>query len=402
MSPIPSLLSSDDEELTAQLIELLGRDDRELAPAALQHTRWKTLYPPCKPRSLQKLVVALLFINLGALAYVTLAAVSSSAPPTDAFDITFARFWRNGLSVHDSERYPADFFGNVMPIPCHSHNDYLRRTPLFAALGSGCVSIEADVWPGKADLYVAHTRSGIRQVMTLRNMYIDPLAAILEFMNSPSMPEQNTGRPLGIFYNNPVQSLTLLVDFKTPDADIFTLLYDQLQPLREKGWLTHWNGTDRVARPITVVASGSVDFGLLIANHSYRDIFYDAPLDALNDESDGRFDSAGRLPDVTVQRFKYNPSNSHLASVKFSRAIGPLWGGRLSDEQMETLRRQIHDARERQLIPRYWGTPRWPRSLRSAIWALLVQEGIGLLNVDDLWAARKGQWGSWPQGGPQT
>ncbi|KAJ9131071.1 Altered inheritance of mitochondria protein 6 [Pleurostoma richardsiae] len=404
VSPILPLLSPEDE-LAAQHTGHLDRDSQVVIPAILQHAKRKhvkTIYSPCHPRRLQRLVFVFLFMTVCALMHVTLTAVWPSTPVADEFDVAFARFWRNRLSVHDSERYPVDFFGNVMPIPCHSHNDYWRRTPLFAALGSGCVSIEADVWPEKMDLYVAHTRSDVRENATLRHMYIDPLRGILEALNSPTMLSQYASRPLGFFYNDPMQSLTLLVDFKTPDDSIFTLLYDQLQPLRDRGWLTHWNGTDRVIRPITVVASGSVDFDLLTANHSYRDIFYDAPLHALEDESDGQVDSGGTVPDDPIRNFKYNPSNSHLASVKFSKAIGLLWRERLSDEQIKTLRKQIHNARERQLVPRYWGTPRWPRSLRGAIWALLVQEGIGLLNVDDLRAVRKGRWGLWPQGGPET
>jgi hypothetical protein len=43
---------------------------------------------------------------------------------------------------------------------------------------------------------------------------------------------------------------------------------------------------DRVQRSITVVASGAADFDTRVANQTYRNIFYDAPLDDLEDESD--------------------------------------------------------------------------------------------------------------------
>jgi len=224
-------------------------------------------------------------------------------------------------------------------------------------------------------------------------MYINALVGILEVMNPSGTSHQHSGEPMGIFYTDPMQTLTLLVDFKTQGIETWFLLYNQLQPLRERGWLTYWNGIDRVQRPITVVASGAADSDILIANQTYRDIFYDAPLDDLEDESDRE----AILGDL--QTFKYNPSNSHLASVKFQEAIGPLRHLRLSDAQIQRLQRQIRNARERQLIPRYWGTPRWPRGLRDVIWNLLVQEEVGLLNVDDLRAVRKGQWGLWPQGG---
>jgi hypothetical protein len=178
-------------------------------------------------------------------------------------------------------------------------------------------------------------------------------------------------------------------------------VYEQLAPLRERGWLTHWNGTNRVNRPITVVGSGNTPFELLIANETYRDIFFDAPLEALVDPSDAHPASVSANNSVAgkARVFKYNPSNSHFASVKFEEAVGMLWNGELSRAQIGILRTQSKQARMRGLIPRYWGTPRWPRGLRDQIWTVLVKEDIGLLNVDDLRAVRKGHWGFWPQGG---
>ncbi|KAL1867138.1 hypothetical protein VTK73DRAFT_4332 [Phialemonium thermophilum] len=317
-------------------------------------------------------------------------------PAADSFDVYFGQIWQDRFSLSSTAIYPVEFFGSVMPVPCHSHNDYWRRTPLFAALGSGCVSIEADVWLEDGDLLVGHTRHTLRGNATLRNMYIDPLARILRVINTPRSSSHATPvEPLGVFYNDPAQTLTLLVDFKTPSAETLPVLLAQLQPLRDAGWLTHWNGTERITRPITVVASGSVDFDALVANRTYRDVFYDAPLEALEDDSDGHLspDDDGR-PE-TLYDFKYNPSNSYFASVSLSKAVGPVLFSKLSPAQLQKVKRQIASARERHLIPRYWGTPRWPRGLRDAIWAELVQEETGLLNVDDLRAMRKGNWGMW-------
>lgn len=276
-----------------------------------------------------------------------------------------------------------------------------RQTPLFAALGSGCVSIEADIWLKNGDLFVGHTEHSLREDATLQSMYIEPLTRVLEVINSPLLPSQHASHPIGVFYNDPAQALTLLVDFKTPSREACPLLLEQLRPLREAGWLTHWNGTARVHRPIVIVASGLVDFETLIANTTYRDVFYDAPLDALEDESDWQGvtdDDTGPNSDTpgSGRYFKYNPSNCHFASAKLSKAIGSVIFSTLSPEQLDMVARQVRNARERGLIPRYWGTPRWPRGLRDAIWASLVKEEVGLLNVDDLRAMRKDHWGIWP------
>jgi hypothetical protein len=314
----------------------------------------------------------------------------------DPYDSSFAHFWRNRFSsMPSASYYPYEFFGNVLPIPCHSHNDYWRRTPLFAALGAGCISVEADVWAKDSDLFVGHTQKSLRENATLERMYIDPILDILNVMNSDWSFQRPADRPSGVFYNDPSQTLTLLIDFKSPSAETWPLLYQQLEPLREGGWLTHWNGTHRIDRPVTVVASGAVDFNTLVANKAYRDVFYDAPLDNLEDLHDN-------ATTADALGYKYNPSNSHLASVSFKNTVGHLFASRLSTQQIEKVRGQIRRAKERHLIPRYWGTPRWPRALRNSIWAVLIREGVMLLNVDDLRAARKARWGMWPQGDPES
>lgn len=47
---------------------------------------------------------------------------------------------------------------------------------------------------------------------------------------------------------------------------------------------------------------------------------------------------------------------------------------------------------------RYWDQPAWPIATRNTIWATLVQEGVGLVNTDDLAEAAgfggiNGYWG---------
>lgn len=325
--------------------------------------------------------------------------------PVDPFDSAFGPF-RQGpgpISV-DSPYYPTHYLQSVLPVPCHSHNDYWRHTPLYAALGSGCVSIEADVWlfhDQGDELYVGHSVASLSRNATLRNLYVDPLVSILERMNSENEIAGSTPGLHGVFYQDPGQPLTLLIDFKTNGLELWPYVQAQLAPLRDRGWLTHWNGTDRVTKLVTVVATGNAPFEALIVNTTYRDVFFDAPLDALDDASDHPQALPG-VSEYSVFDFKYNPSNSHMASANFFRALGlsklsysvpPVFQGPLTPPQTAILRKQIGQARERELLPRYWGTPRWPRGLRDRVWEVLVEEGVGLLNVDDLRAARKGPWG---------
>ncbi|KAF3402010.1 Altered inheritance of mitochondria protein 6 [Penicillium rolfsii] len=292
----------------------------------------------------------------------------------------------------------------VIPIACHSHNDYWRRVPLFSALAVGCTSVEADIWLDGDELRVGHTMRTIIPNQSLRSLYIDPLLDILEHHNparnvstseTESSVEPDDLAPVGVFVTEPTQSLVLLIDFKTSPELLWPLLMENLQPLRQKGYLTHFNGTTLIQRPITVVATGSAPFHRIQASTTYRDIFYDAPLDKLTiipleHELEPEFQSTTNYTADTESSFtKYN---SYYASVNFHASIGSLPLGRLSQDQLAKIRDQIAAAHARGLKVRYWGTPGWPVGLRNYVWRVLVREGVDMLNVDDLRAASRVDW----------
>ena len=324
-------------------------------------------------------------------------------PGPDSFDRAFGPF---DPSISPS-RYPSEYFRTVLPIPCHSHNDYWRRRPLWSALCTGCISVEADVWLLDGDLYIGHSGSSLEANKTLSKMYIEPLVDILEDRNRPTalaavFPSETRSRLHGVFFRDPEQTLTLLIDFKTDGEALFPIVMEALEPLRSRGWLSYWDGQSRVDRPVTVVGTGNTPFDMVVANTTYRDIFFDAPLEALaslDDEitEDDMTDVDIRITTRAIHNYKYNASNSHYASSSMTKAIGPLWQYEFSEPQIYLLRNQIQQAKERGLVSRYWGMPAWPRGLRNSVWGVLVKEDVGILNVDDLRAARRGLWGSWPQ-----
>ncbi|CAD0110210.1 unnamed protein product [Aureobasidium uvarum] len=309
---------------------------------------------------------------------------------------------RSAFSPSRFENRQYSFLQNVLPVPCHSHNDYWRRTPLYAALASGCISVEADVWLFDDDLYVGHSVKSLTPRSTLESMYLDPLHRILKAANSESTVGSVAGDgKQGVFATDPAQTLVLLVDFKTSGPETYLKLHDQMAGLRNAGWLTHWNGTDRVDRPITIVVSGYAPFDMIKNfNTTYRDIFYDAPLTALEADGDPNMNESSSATaadrDTDMLRYKYNPSNSWYASTNVKAVDQSIssWFA-VTPDQIQELTHHIHKAEIRGLRSRYWGTPRWPRSLRDQIWQVLLQQGASVLNVDDLRAARKGSWGRW-------
>lgn len=130
------------------------------------------------------------------------------------------------------------------------------------------------------------------------------------------------------------------------------------------------------------MATGNTPFSsILNLDHDHRDVFFDAPLDELSGE------------DAPANGTLYDHTNSHYASVAFPKAIGKPRLGMLSPAQVDVIRRQVKGAKDRGLEARYWDTPAWPVGLREHVWDVLVNEGVGMLNVDDLEAASQQDWG---------
>lgn len=134
-----------------------------------------------------------------------------------------------------------------------------------------------------------------------------------------------------------------------------------------------------VPGPIIHVATGNTPFAAVLnsnfSNSTYRDVFYDAPLEALTSA--------------------YNTTNSYYASTPLPGLFGgskhiPPSG--LTKNQVKTVMAQIQTATDMGLVSRYWDIPAWPVGTRLKIWGQLEQAGIGMLNVDALDVAARWNW----------
>lgn len=260
--------------------------------------------------------------------------------PGDQFDNLFGlHVLADSPSIWD-DSYQS-FIREVHPIPIHSHNDYSQRIPLFEALGSGCISVEADVHLRNVDLLVGHRSLHLHPSRSLRTMYLDPLARMLTAQNSNTTIDNWQG----IYRHASKQTVALLIDHKTEGEETYAMLSTQLQPLRDLGYLTHWNGSARILRPLTIVATGNAPF---YNDDSYRDIFFDADLGQLNSIHDA------------ADHYLYNISNSYYASTRWSKALSR--DARISQSEIAS---QIESAKARGLLARYWDTPAQPPNMRD-------------------------------------
>lgn len=355
--------------------------------------------------------------------------------PEDA-EYAYAR-WRPHRPQDPTSHWPTDYTADLQPVRCHSHNDYWRPVPLRSAVEAGCTGVEADVWlfPDRStdELFVGHSKASLTPARTFKSLYINPLVEILELQNpiTPFHPELDSPRN-GVFDTDPEQTLVLLVDFKTDGQELWSYVSEQLEPLRQRNYLTYFNGTSTITGPITVVATGNAPFNKVVQVAHYRDIFFDAPLDLMANIAPNHAHGPGKghakpsiiedlAEDLTAttaasiatatppisgssnqgQGYSgaapknaavYNDANSYYASVSFGSSIGHALPF-LTMAQKEKIRRQIRGAHKQGLKVRYWDTPSWPIGLRNYIWRVLVEEGVDYLNVDDLRAATRGEWG---------
>lgn len=327
---------------------------------------------------------------------------------------------------NDSGHLDLQALSTVQPIPCHSHNDYLRPNPLSTALLSGCSSVEADVWLSEdQELLVGHTERSLSRNRTLSSLYIQPLVELLSRqMDQSNVLQRHDGGSRstslrGVFETKPSQSLVLVIDFKSNGTALWSHVDTALDPLRQRGYLTRFDGMEVIPGQVTIVLSGNAPFANIVAQGSERDMFFDAPLQLMPAaNSAGIEDLASADTQVFGETRRqatdaipvfgskpaasspyprnpavYSAANSYYASASFKHTIGHVWHSSLSDSQLTLLREQIRGAHARGLKVRYWGVPSWPIGVRNYLWRVLIREGVDVLSVDDVRAVATDNWG---------
>lgn len=235
--------------------------------------------------------------------------------------------------------WPLDSLKDVIPAPCHSHNDYDQEIPLFEALAAGCIGIEADVWLSGGDVIIGHLLP--KAGRTLRAQYVDPLKAIID---------HNGG---SAYKSRPDQTLVLLVDFKTSDKGTLDAVVKALDPLRQAGYLSKVENGVFKRGAVTISASGSAPFDRISSGDGVpnRDVFYDAPL-------------------ANLDGADYNRQNSYTASADFEDVVSS--DGNISSDELTKLRSHVSKAHARGLVARYCEFNKTPIFIFSFLFCFLV------------------------------
>ena len=136
---------------------------------------------------------------------------------------------------------------SVIPLrTAHSHNDYLRKVPVFNALNNGFCSIEADIYFINNELYLGH-ESPTKHL--LKDVYLDSLKNIL------SSNKNN------VIYENSIKlqvckTIDLIIDFK--DDDSYPAWYLLETYLMEYDMFQCYNKDELIKEgPIRIILSGN-------------------------------------------------------------------------------------------------------------------------------------------------
>lgn len=224
----------------------------------------------------------------------------------------------------------------------HAHNDYYHKRPLLDALQHGFTSVEADVVLQDGDLMVGHSRFEVRKERTLTALYLAPLAKRVS---------ENDGQ----VYRG-IKRFILLVDFKSSGTASLEVLRKQLKPYWHM--LTRYENGKVYPGAVTIIISGNRPVAE-VAALKVRHVFID-----------------GRFPDL---RTKIMSDLVPLVSAPWTGTFSWQGYGDMSAKELEKLRAIIKAAHEQGKLVRFWAVPH-----SEKLWQVFYNEGVDLINADDL------------------
>lgn len=219
----------------------------------------------------------------------------------------------------------------------HSHNDYHQNIPLLTAYYAGMGSIEADVFLKDGALYVAHDPSEIKAGITLKKLYLEPLAGFYR---------QNGNRP----YSDSTHRLQLVVDIKKDYAKVLAQLTKDLE-----GYQDVFNSSKN-SKAIRIVISGDVPVPADFKNYPDYISFDGRPYTTYTE------DQLKRVAMISDDIKNYTPWNGK---------------GNPTAPDLAKLTAVIEKAHQQDKPFRFWATQDSPNT-----WIVLERLGADWINTD--------------------
>lgn len=236
----------------------------------------------------------------------------------------------------------------VVPlIRVHAHNDYVHTRPLLDALEQGFCSVEADIYLVEGQLLVAHDRNKVKTERSLQKLYLDPLQ---------QRCQENGGR---VYRGGP--EFDLLIDIKGDWKATYPVLRHVLTGYKDL--LSAFRDGSKETNALLVIITGNRSREMF-AGESIRYAALDGDLADLDSS-----DSANLIPWI---------SSNWAVSFKWRGT------GSLADEEKTKLQGIVARAHQHGRRVRFWGAPDQP-----VFWQAMLDNGVDLLNTDDLKGARQ-------------
>lgn len=222
----------------------------------------------------------------------------------------------------------------------HSHNDYLKKKPLWGALKYGCASIEIDVFAHQGTLKVAHVGLGLNSKQTIDEMYFNPL---FDFLDSHQW----------VYTNTP---LVLMIDFKDSGKDCLPLLMESIA--EHKQYFTYVQNGTKINAPLQLVISGH--------GFSYSQV---SELDSIHVFVDGWIDRCTTdFPQILIER----------ASARYGSVFSWKGKGEMAAEDEQRLKDLVDHAADCQTPLRFYAMP-----AKTKVWEKFLDAGVYWINMDD-------------------
>lgn len=146
-----------------------------------------------------------------------------------------------------------------------------RSNALAQSVAAGCEGFRTDLWLHENQLLIGVSRSGPKAASHLR-FHLDSLLKRLE----PQAASAGSQIAMSADHmnNDPHRTFILALDAKSRFHEIYPRLVSQLDTLRQRGYLSHWDGAEMVRGPVTVVVTGEPVPSSDCSSYSYADVFW--------------------------------------------------------------------------------------------------------------------------------
>lgn len=173
---------------------------------------------------------------------------------------------------------------------------------LRSSLNEGCDGLRTAVWMHNGKLQIGNAVAETDPEDILQRLSLDPLLAKLDAENDAAARSSLNPETPSSFHADAdlAQTFLLMLDAKTLPQELYPHLVEELDTLRQRGYLSHWDGQNVVQRPVTVVVTGEKFPDSDCVNHSYSDVFWSALPEGRFTTSDFTKDGLRHLSPVCI------------------------------------------------------------------------------------------------------